>query len=162
MFCCLLQEMQSGMSSGLRDIFGPIKLSNNKTLDCNDDCKLLERNRRLAIGLQIRNPDLPSKLQAKYSEFLRGWAKKDLAFVTSIHDKLTELVKLSKDSKQRSRSHSFPVMNRDKRQVVHEMCEMFGVDAVAYDAEPQRNIVATAYKDRVINPHYHLPFLTSS
>ena len=107
----------------------------------------MERNRRLAIGLQIRNPDLPSKLQPKYSDFIRGWAKKDPQLVGSIHDKLTELVKLAKESAQRSRSHSFPVMNREKRQLVHEMCEMFGVYSVAYDAEPNRNVVATATKE---------------
>lgn len=76
-----------------------------------------ERNRKLAIGLQIRNPDLSSKLQPKYSEFVRGWAKKDLKLVQMIHDKLTELVKLAKESKQKTRSHSFPTMNREKRQV---------------------------------------------
>ena len=119
------------------------------SLDCNDECRLLERNRRLAIGLQVRNPDLPQKLSPKYSEFIRNFAKRDATLVKSIHDALTNLVKLAKESKQKSRSHSFPTMNREKRQLVHEMCEMFGVDSVAYDAEPNRNVVATAHKDRV-------------
>lgn len=78
---------------------------------------MLERNRKLAICLQIRNPDLSSKLTPKYSEFIKGWAKKDPQLVTMIHDKLAELVKLAKQSQQRSRSHSFPTMNREKRQV---------------------------------------------
>ena len=121
--------MQNGGTIELSDVLGPIKTTNNKTLECNEDCRVAERNRRLAIGLQIRNPDLPSKLQPKYSEFIRGWAKKDPKLVTMIHDKLTELVKLAKDSKQRSRSYSFPTMNREKRQLVHEMCEMFGVES---------------------------------
>ncbi|XP_055707738.1 protein shuttle craft [Phlebotomus papatasi] len=144
-----MQEVQRGNSIELSDILGPIKVTSAKTkvLECNEECKTLERNRRLAIGLQIRNPDLPSKLQPKYSDFLRGWAKKDSAFVRNIHDKLTDLVKLAKESKQKSRSHSFPTMNREKRQVVHEMCEMFGVESVAYDAEPNRNVVATAFRE---------------
>lgn len=142
-----MQEMQRGHSIELSDILGPVK--NTKTLECSDDCRLLERNRRLAIGLQIRNPDVSAKLQPKYSDFLKGWAKKDPHFIQNIHDKLTELVMLSRDSKQRSRSHSFPTMNREKRQVIHEMCEMFGVESVAYDAEPNRNVVATAHKDKV-------------
>lgn len=106
-----MQEMQRGNMVELSDILGPIKMTNNKTLECNDECKLLERNRRLAIGLQIRNPDLSSKLLTRYSDFVKNWAKKDPQLVTMIHNKLTELVKLSKDSKQRSRSHSFPTMN---------------------------------------------------
>lgn len=138
-----VQEMQRGGSVELSDILGSGKPKSNKTLECNEECRLLERNRRLALGLQIRNPDLPSKLQPNYSEFLKTFAKKDPALIKMIHEKLTELVKLAKESKH-SRSHSFPVMNREKRHVVHEMCGMFGVDSVAYDAEPNRNVVATA------------------
>ena len=152
-----MAEMQRGNYMELSEILAPVKLSNksNKTLDCNEECRLLERNRRLAIGLQIRNPDLPQKLLTKYSDFIRNFAKRDPALVKSIHDALTTLVKLAKESKQKSRSHSFPTMNREKRQLVHEMCEMFGVESVAYDAEPNRNVVATAFKDRVsINVRY--------
>lgn len=100
-------------------------------LECNDACKVLERNRRLDIAFKVQNPNLISypKFVPNYSEFLRTFYKKDSSFVNGIHDKLTELVKLSKESKQKFRSHSFPVMNRDKRHVVHEMCEMFGVES---------------------------------
>lgn len=125
-----MEQMQNGGMISLSDVLGPVKTSNNKTLECNEECRMAERNRRLAIGLQIRNPDLPSKLQPKYSDFIRGWAKKDAKLVSMIHEKLTELVKLAKDSKhQKSRSYSFPTMNREKRQLVHEMCEMFGVES---------------------------------
>lgn len=146
----LLQDMQSGSSgsSGLKDLFGPIKWTTAKKLECDDSCAILERNRRMAIGLQIRNPDQGSKLHTRYSDYLKNWLKEDARFIGMIHDKLTELVKLAKESKQKSRSHSFPVMNREKRHAVHDMCEVFGIESIAYDAEPQRNIVATAYKDR--------------
>jgi hypothetical protein len=65
-------------------------------LDCNEECRIIERNRRLAIGLQIRNPDLSAKLTPRYSEFMRQWAKKDPHFCNMVHDKLTELVQLAK------------------------------------------------------------------
>lgn len=131
-FASSMDQMQNGGTIELSDVLGPIKMTNNKTLECNEECRMAERNRRLAIGLQIRNPDLPSKLQPKYSEFIRGWAKKDPKLVTMIHDKLTDLVKLAKDSKQKSRSYSFPTMNREKRQLVHEMCAMFGVESKVF------------------------------
>ena len=54
-------------------------------------------------------------------------------------------------SKQKSRSYSFDSMNRDKRHFVHEYCEHFGCESVAYDQEPKRNVVATAARDKVIN-----------
>ena len=51
-----------------------------------------------------------------------------------------------------SRSHSFDYMNRDKRQFVHELSDHFGIESESYDAEPKRNVVATAVKDRAWLP----------
>lgn len=118
------------------------------SLDCNEECRIYERNRRLAIGLQIRNPDLSQKLTPKYSDFMRTWAKKDSHFCQRVHDKLSDLVQLAKQSKQKSRSHSFESMNKDKRHFIHEYCEHFGVESAAYDSEPNRNVVATAFRDK--------------
>lgn len=108
----------------------------------------MERNRRLAIGLQIINPDISQKLTPKFSDFMKLWAKKDPHFCQKIHDKLTDLVQLAQQSKQKSRSYSFDSMNRDKRHFIHEYCEHFGVESAAYDAEPNRNVVATAIRDK--------------
>lgn len=72
-----MQEMQRGNTVVLSQILGPVKMTNNKTLECNEECKLVERKRRLALGLQIRNPEVSSKPQTQYSDFIRGWAKRD-------------------------------------------------------------------------------------
>lgn len=122
-------------------------------IDCNEECAKLERNRRVALALQIENPDISAKLAApKYSEFLKDFARKDPIFASAVHDKLTELVKLAKESKQKSRSHSFDCMNRDKRQFIHELSDHFGIESESYDSEPKRNVVTTAIKDRVWLP----------
>lgn len=55
------------------------------------------RNRRLALALQIQNPDLNAKLTPKYSDFMKSWAKKDPSLCRHVHDRLTELVKLAKE-----------------------------------------------------------------
>lgn len=41
-------------------------------------------------------------------------------------------------------------MKYEKRKLVHEYCEHFGCESVAYDAEPNRNVVAVALKEKVI------------
>lgn len=122
-------------------------------IECNEECAKLERNRRVALALQIENPDVSTKLAApKYSDFLKDMVKKDPSFATMVHEKLSDLVKLAKESKQKSRSYSFEYMNRDKRQFVHELSDHFGVDSESFDAEPKRNVVATAVKDRAWLP----------
>ncbi len=55
-------------------------------------------------------------------------------------------------SKQKSRQFSFDCMNRDKRQFVHEYSDHFGVDSESHDCEPKRNVVATAFRERVWLP----------
>lgn len=146
-----MAEMQLGHSVDLEDVLGQSARKQNqlKTLECNEECKMIERNRRLALGLQIVNPDLSGKLMPRYTEFMKQWGKKDPNFCQMVHDRLTELVQLAKTSKQKSRSYSFESMNRDKRHFVHECCEHFGCESQAYDQEPKRNIVATAVKDKV-------------
>ena len=39
-------------------------------------------------------------------------------------------------------------MNREKRQFVHEYSDHFGVTTESFDCEPNRNVVATALKDK--------------
>ncbi|XP_011684873.1 PREDICTED: protein shuttle craft [Wasmannia auropunctata] len=153
-----MADMQLGHSVDLDEVFGQGAKKQNqlKTLECNDECKIIERNRRLALGLQIVNPDLSGKLMPRYSDYMKQWAKKDPHFCQIVHDKLTELVQLAKTSKQKSRSYSFDVMNREKRHFVHESCQHFGCESQAYDEEPKRNVVATAVKDKCWLPSYSL------
>lgn len=146
-----MADMQLGHSVNLEEVFGQGTKKQNqlKTLECNDECKLIERNRRLALGFQIINPDLSGKLLPRYNDYMKQWAKKDPHFCQMVHDKITELVHLAKSSKHKSRSYSFDSMNRDKRHFVHDSCEHFGCESQAYDKEPKRNVVVTAVKDKV-------------
>ncbi|KAK2584040.1 hypothetical protein KPH14_006491 [Odynerus spinipes] len=153
-----MADMQLGHSVDLEELFGPGAKKQNqlKILECNDECKLIERNIRLAVGLGFDNPDSSIKIMPRYSDYMKQWAKKDPHFCQMVHEKLTELVQLAKTSKQESRSYSFPSMNRDKRRFIHESCEHFGCGSQAYDLEPKRNVVATAVKHKCWLPSYSL------
>lgn len=119
-----------------------------KKLECNDECFKLLRNAGLAEALQINNPELSSKVVPRYSDLLKDWARRDPALCSSVHTKLVDLVKLAQESKQKSRSFSFPNMNRDKRALVHEYAQHFGITTQSFDAEPSRNVIATAVRDK--------------
>ena len=150
-----MAALQMGEAVDFKDLLGPNGSSTKQTksLDCNEECALVERNRRLALALQIRNPN-PKPGAPRYQDVLKEWAKKDSRFVQMVHDKLTELVQLAKQSlgKMKSRSHSFDPMNRDKRAFVHDYAIFFGCETASYDEEPKRNVVATAYGDTCFLP----------
>jgi len=121
----------------------------NRTLQCNADCAVLERNRRLAQALQIRNPELSGKAgPPAYPQTMLDMARKTKGLAEEVHQQLTDLVQLAQQSKQKSRSVAFAPMNRERRQFIHEYCEHFGCESESYDDEPKRNVVATAFRDR--------------
>jgi len=138
-----MQDLQSGNSVSLTEL-----QRKDKKLECSEECFKLERNKRLSLALQIRNPELSAKITPKYSDFMRDFAKKDAKFCSNIHDELTKLVQSVKECKQKTRIKSFECMKREKRQLVHEYAEHFGCTSESFDAEPKRNVVATAYKER--------------
>jgi len=138
-----MQDMQAGNSVDLAELS-----KRDRKLECNDECLKLDRNTRLAAALQITNPELSSKIIPRYSEFMKDWVRRDSHFCNMVHTKLVDLVKLAKDSKQKSRAFSFPCMNRDKRQLVHEYAEHFQCESESYDSEPKRNVVVTALRDK--------------
>ncbi|XP_014772945.1 transcriptional repressor NF-X1 [Octopus bimaculoides] len=131
-----------------------------RQLECNEECSIRERNRRLALALEIKNPDLSSKLGSpSYSQFLKDFAKHNGPVVVAIEKALTDLVQSTKQMKQNYRNHSFSPMNREHRKVVHEMAEHFGCTTESYDNEPNRNVVAIARKDKCWMPSVTLTAL---
>lgn len=150
MLASQMQNMNNGCTVDLSEIFTatarPDKL---KRLPCNEECQTDQRNRRLALALQIENPEAREKLGSSsslYSEFMKEEARKDPNLAQMIHNALEALVLRARESKQKNCIHSFPSMNREKRQFVHEYCEHFGCQSEAYDEEPNKNVVATAVK----------------
>ncbi|XP_076464689.1 protein shuttle craft-like isoform X2 [Babylonia areolata] len=154
-----VQAMASGGPGQDIDIsqLTPQKKNTARQLECDSTCAILERNRRVALALEIQNPDLDAKLNGpKYSDFLKESARKYPAFVTKVEKNFTDLVQNAKTSKQLSRSFAFPSMNREQRRVVHELAESYGCETQSYDYEPNKNVVATAHRNRCFAPSVSL------
>ncbi|CAH2240307.1 jg14293 [Pararge aegeria aegeria] len=89
-------KMQEGGTVDLTDVQRPGSML--KTLECDEECYVEARSRRLALALQLRNPDVSAKLAPRYSEHLRSTAAREPSFAQQVHDRLTELVQLAKKS----------------------------------------------------------------
>ncbi|GFN83518.1 transcriptional repressor nf-x1 [Plakobranchus ocellatus] len=153
-------SVQSMMESGGQAIdmaqFTQVKKS-NKRLDCDTNCAIIERNKRLALALEIKNPDMEAKLgNPTFSEFLVEFAKKNPRFATTVEKNLSDLVQSVKQTGQTSKTHTFQPMNRDQRHFVHELAEAYGCQTQSYDYEPNKNVVATAARDKCWLPNITL------
>lgn len=145
-----MQSLAGSLQSGQPvDISQLAKKKFKRQLDCDAECAVLERNRRMALALEIKNPDLGAKLgNPTYTDFLKDYTKQNAHIVSSIEKALSDLVKNAKQSKHPHRSHSFSPGNRDQRRAIHELAEFYGCETQSYDYEPKKNVVATAQRDK--------------
>ncbi|XP_069110895.1 transcriptional repressor NF-X1-like [Argopecten irradians] len=145
----LASTVGSGQSVDMSNITSAARKVAKRQLECDGDCAIMERNRRMALALEIKNPDLSAKLgNPSYSDFLKEYARNNPQNVAAIDKSFSDLVQNAKGSKHPHRSHQFPPMNRDQRRVVHELGEFYGCETQSYDTEPKKNVVATAYKEK--------------
>ena len=69
-------------------------------LECNEECLLADRNRRLALALQIENPENRDKLGngvVFFSDLVKDEARKDPSFASMVHNALSKLVLKTKE-----------------------------------------------------------------
>ena len=99
----LATQLQHASNAGSSVDLGPINSKDFfKRLDCNDSCASKERANRLAVALQIENPESRGSLgtssnPAVYSDFLKEEVRKDDQFAKMVHDALTDLVIKARD-----------------------------------------------------------------
>jgi hypothetical protein len=96
-----MQHGNSGVSVDLSNILGPSK-DNLKRLECNDACHSKNRMTRLALALQIENPESRNSLGTSattlaFSDFLKNMANKDPQFAGMVHKALYDLVLKARD-----------------------------------------------------------------
>ena len=86
-------------------------------LKCDEDCGAVERNKRLAEALSIENADFSNKVapgdgasSTLYSAFLKEQARRNPPFVSSVEEKIAELVAEVTKIGKKKKSHSFVPM----------------------------------------------------
>lgn len=131
-------------------------------LKCNPACELNrkrieqeERNKKLAEALDIKDANISNEIQLKYSDFLIEMAKKNVTFVKKIEAELYSFLKNSELTK-----HTFPAMNKTRRQTVHELAEIYGLSSQSFDPEPHRNV--EVYKTNLKHPRVPKPLLSEA
>lgn len=145
---------QQQMSKGTVDISNLFHSEGKqKVLPCNEQCTAIERNRRLAEALKIDEHGPAAMEQQIYSSFLQMWARQDPMLIQSVEQELTNIIDAVAWLDKTKRSHTFPSMRREKRQVVHELAEVFDCKSVSIDEEPNRSVMVTAVRGVSRIPH---------
>jgi len=142
-----LRNLRTGQSF---DISGLIIAEKRRGLECDEECALFERNKRLADALGIDNPEASTYKSLSFSNSLKDEAKAQLPFVKTVEDAIEGLIHQLEKSSVAQLSHSFPPMNSNQRKLIHEIAEHYNCKTVSYDPEPKRNTVVTATRESFI------------
>jgi len=109
---------------------------------CDDRCEVEKRNKKLAEALGVNPASVLASKPPPYSPNLIAVASSP--FVKKLEKVFENL--LNSDVA----TYSFPPMNIAQRQIIHELAFFYGLDSVAYDQEPRRNVIVTKKRDSKI------------
>ncbi|KAJ2802503.1 FKBP12-associated protein, partial [Coemansia guatemalensis] len=112
--------------------------SAQRTLECNDVCKIAERNRRLALAFDLQDraeAPLSGLVRATYSDDLLRFARANLSWVRDIEAKAAAFV-----GDRRRGALNFTPMKQAFRAFLHALGPFYGCRSRSVDREPQRSV----------------------
>ncbi|KAL1921835.1 uncharacterized protein VTP21DRAFT_10477 [Calcarisporiella thermophila] len=143
----LKKEVKCGAYAG-------VKPANTQPLPCDDSCMLAERNKRLAMALEIdenkRSTDPASGgwgLGApEYEELLVSTCRSNLEWVKRIENMLADFL-LHQPQKP---VLNLPPMKGPQRKFIHELCAHYRLQTESVDVDPYRSVVVRKRSDSII------------
>ncbi|KAG0368480.1 FKBP12-associated protein [Gamsiella multidivaricata] len=107
-----------------------------RVIRCNDFCLTAERNKRLALALDIddginRRPRIP-----QYDDYVLDYAFVNMEFTLKIEKRLADWITDSS-----SQALNLPPMKGHHRKFVHELAGHYNVTSESVDVEPYRNVI---------------------
>ena len=117
-------------------------------VQCDENCKVEERNQRMAEGLGLKDVPIDAIIAPTYSEFLQNEARTKKEFIIEIENVFFDLITKYKKKNQALDNfnkvkfiyHDFKVMNKEKRRTVHELAVPYKITSQSMDEEPHRNV----------------------
>jgi hypothetical protein len=106
-------------------------------LECDKECKRIKRIKQLADAFEI---DFEKHEMPEYSENLQTIAKRNMQTLQNVERAFDELILLN--PRERA-SYQFPRMNKERRQIVHDLALVYRMEAQSIDPEPYRSVVVS-------------------
>ncbi|VDO59978.1 unnamed protein product [Heligmosomoides polygyrus] len=140
---------QSNESNGVGKLKRSASMEKLNCLPCDDDCKKVARNKKLAEALQLvtdENGMLEREPTITFTEYMKTELRTNAAFVTEVEKTFLELLDKIGDPTflGPSLNYNFRPMSVDKRRFIHEYAAFFSIDTAGVDDPPKRSVIATA------------------
>ncbi|KAG0319653.1 FKBP12-associated protein [Dissophora globulifera] len=106
-----------------------------RIIKCNDYCLIAERNKRVALALDIEEAGDPGPRIPDYDEYVLDYAAANMEFTLKIEKQLAAWV-----ADTTKPILHFPPMKHHRRKFIHELAAHYDVTSESMDVEPYRNV----------------------
>ncbi|KAG0224005.1 FKBP12-associated protein [Actinomortierella wolfii] len=106
-----------------------------RLIKCNDYCLIAERNRRVALALEIDTETEPTPRIPEYAYHVLQYALANMEFTEKIEKQIAEFMA----DESRHVLH-FPPMKGHKRKFIHELVAHYDIESESVDVEPYRSV----------------------
>ncbi|KAF9205577.1 FKBP12-associated protein [Haplosporangium sp. Z 27] len=107
-----------------------------RIIKCNDYCLIAERNKRVALALEIdENSSQPGPRIPDYDSYVLDYALANMEFTLKIEKQLAEWV-----ADTTKPMLNFPPMKGHRRKFIHELAAHYNVTSESVDVEPYRSV----------------------
>lgn len=139
-----------------QDLGGSPDANNLQSLECDENCLILERNKALAEALDIAETNVKpmNVLGQDPYRLLREATTQDYKLVSNTFNSLAKFVKAAKESEKRFTFIQFPAPDKLKREIIHEIAQHFHCTSETKGDEPFKVVVVRAYKNKSCVPDF--------
>ncbi|KAG0211794.1 FKBP12-associated protein [Mortierella sp. NVP41] len=106
-----------------------------RMIKCNDYCLIAERNKRVALALDIEEKGEPGPRIPEFDSYVLDYASANREFTLKIEKQLAEWV-----ADVTKPILYFPPMKRHRRKFVHELAAHYNIVSESVDVEPYRSV----------------------
>ncbi|KAF9939211.1 FKBP12-associated protein [Mortierella alpina] len=106
-----------------------------RMIKCNDYCLIAERNKRVALALDIEDKSEPGPRIPEYDSYVLDYAAANMEFTLKIEKQMAEWVADTSKS-----ILYFPPMKGHRRKFVHELAAHYNITSESVDVEPYRSV----------------------
>ncbi|KAF9186957.1 FKBP12-associated protein [Haplosporangium sp. Z 767] len=107
----------------------------SRIIKCNDYCLIAERNKRVALALEIEEGEPPGPRIPDYDPYVLDYAAANMEFTLKIEKQLAEWV-----ADTTKPILYFSPMKGHRRKFVHELAANYNVTSESVDVEPYRSV----------------------
>lgn len=118
------------------------------SLECDGECLIQERNRKIAEALEIEQPTLSSDLDVIYPESVIRFAQDKPQLAVYAETNMRRMILQLEESNEKRVEYKLQPMNKRERNFVHELSDIYNIYSTGRDIEPKRYLLLVADKGR--------------